>query len=369
MYRLRDFSKASLFAALLWACGDARADFETETVAEGLNHPWALAFLPGGDLLVTERAGQLRRVSPDGALSDPIEGLPEIFVKSQGGLMDVALAPDFSESGWIYLSYSIGSADANSTRLARAHLTGQALTDFEVLFTAEPMRDRPVHYGGRVAFLPDGSLLLTLGDGFDLREQAQQLDSHTGSIVRLQTDGLPAEDNPFIDRDGARPEIFSYGHRNPQGLVVDTTTGVIWSHEHGPRGGDELNRIEAGANYGWPIATQGIDYSGARISPFQTWPEARDPLWVWTPSIAPAGMALYRGAIFSDWNGDLLIASLAERSLRRLDLEDGQVVGDERIPLDIDERLRDVRVGPTGQVYLLTDSPEGRILRLRPPAG
>ncbi len=350
----------------LFSSAAVSAQMKTEVLADGLEYPWALAFLPDGDLLVTERVGRLRRVSISGEVSAPIAGLPDILVKSQGGLMGLVLAPDFEASGWLYLSYATGQSDANATRLARARLAGDRLSDFEVLFTAEPLRNRPVHYGARMAFLPDGSLLLTLGDGFDLREQAQSLSSYTGSIVRLLPNGQIPDDNPFIGTPGALGAIYTYGHRNPQGLVVDTVTGTIWSHEHGPRGGDELNRLIAGENYGWPIATRGIDYSGARISPFETWPEAREPEWVWTPSIAPAGMAIYRGDAFTDWDGDLLIASLAERSLRRVDLDADRVVGDYLIELDIDERLRDVRVSPDGSILLLTDSAEGRILRLLP---
>ena len=341
------------------------AQFETELVAEGLEHPWALAFLPESGYLVTERVGRLRKISPDGELSEPIAGLPDIFVKSQGGLMDLVLAPDFEQTRMIYFSYAVGTAEANTTELARATLDNESLRGFEVLFTAQPRRNRPVHYGGRILFLPDGSLLLTLGDGFDLREQAQNLGNHIGTIVRLLPNGDIPADNPFTDQPDALDAIYSYGHRNPQGIVVDPVNDIVWSHEHGPRGGDELNQIVAGENYGWPVATQGIDYSGALISPFENWSEARNPEWVWTPSIAPAGMALYLGTQFPEWNGDLLIASLAERSLRRVDLEADQVVGDSIVELDIDERLRDVRVGPDGGIYLLIDSAEGQIRRLR----
>ncbi|MEN1727447.1 MAG: PQQ-dependent sugar dehydrogenase [Pseudomonadota bacterium] len=362
--RLRSMILVALFCSLM--AGSVSSQVRTETVAEGLEYPWALAFLPDGELLVTERVGNLRRVDRDGSLSAPLTGLPEILVKGQGGLMDLALAPDFESSREIYLSYAIGNPEANATQLARGRLGEDALEDFTIIFTEQPLRNRPVHYGARMVFLNDGSLLLTLGDAFDLREQAQNLFTHTGSIVRLTRDGQAPEDNPFIDRTDARAEIYSYGHRNPQGVVVDRQNGVVWSHEHGPRGGDELNRIEAGVNYGWPLATRGIDYSGARITPFEDWPEARSPEWGWTPSIAPAGMALYRGSAFPEWDGDLLIASLAERSLRRIDLDDDEVVDDTLIALDVSERLRDVRVSPEGQVYLLTDSTEGRILRLLP---
>lgn len=279
--------------------------------------------------------------------------------------MGLALAPDFEASAVLYLSYAVGTPEDNTTQLARARLVGDALVDLEVIFTAEPTRTRPVHYGGRMAWLADDTLLLTLGDGFDLREQAQNLGTHIGTIVRLRPDGSAPMDNPFVGSVAALDEIFSYGHRNPQGIVVDAASGTIWAHEHGPRGGDEINRLVAGENYGWPIATTGIDYSGARISPFESRPDMRDPEWVWTPSIAPAGLALYRGDEFPDWQGDLLVASLAERSLRRVDLNDNEVIADELIELDIDDRLRDVRVSPSGGVYLLTDREDGQLLRLR----
>ncbi len=350
---------ALLFSTSAWA------EFRTEIIAEGLEYPWTLAFLPDGGYLVTERVGRLRQISPDGQVSEPIAGLPDILVKSQGGLMGLLLARDYEQSGTLYLSYAVGSADDNSTRLARARLIDGALHDFEVIFTAQPNRTRPVHYGGRMAWLPDGSLLLTLGDGFDHREQAQNLGTHIGTIVRLLPDGSAPDDNPFIGSIAALDEIFTYGHRNPQGIVVDERSGTIWSHEHGPRGGDEINRLIAGENYGWPIATEGIDYSGARISPFESRPGMRDPEWVWTPSIAPAGLALYRGDEFSDWQGDLLVASLAERSLRRVDLSGTELVGDSLIELNIDERLRDVRVSPSGGIFLLTDREDGQLLRLR----
>jgi len=341
------------------------ADVQTKTIAEGLEYPWTLAFLPDGGYLVTERVGRLRQITADGQVSEPLAGLPEILIKSQGGLMGLLLAQDFEQTGTLFLTYAVGSAEDNTTRLARARLIDGALRDFEIIFTARPNRTRPVHYGGRMAWLPDGSLLLTLGDGFDLREQAQNPRTHIGTIVRLLPDGKAPDDNPFIGSPGILDEIFTYGHRNPQGIVVDEQSGTIWSHEHGPRGGDEINRLIAGENYGWPVATRGIDYSGARISPFESRPAMRDPEWVWTPSIAPAGLALYRGDEFPDWSGNLLVASLAERSLRRVLLDGDDVVGDAIIELDIDQRLRDVRVSPEGGIFLLTDSPEGKILRLR----
>jgi aldose sugar dehydrogenase len=341
--------------------------FQIETVAEGLEHPWAIAFLPDGRMLVTERAGRLRVIDRDGQLlSEPVSGVPQALVRAQGGLMDIALDPDHETNGWIYLSLAHGNRRANTTRLVRGRLDGMEWIDNEVTFTATPTRNRPVHYGGRIAFLADGTLLLTLGDGFDDREQAQKLDSHTGTIIRIHPDGSIPSDNPFVGQPDALPEIYSYGHRNPQGIVSDLETGLVWSHEHGPRGGDELNLIEAGENYGWPVATHGIDYSGAQITPYSSRPGMKDPKIDWTPSIAPAGMSQYRGELFEGWHGDLLVASLVEQSIRRIRLDGQTVVSDDIVPLNIGQRLRDVRVGPDGAIYVLTDRSDGQVLRIRP---
>ena len=252
--------------------------------------------------------------------------------------------------------------------MVRGKLQGTALTNVEPIFTASPLKDTPVHYGGRLAWMKDGTLLLTLGDGYDDREAAQQIDSHTGTIVRMNADGSVPDDNPFVGRDDALPHIYTYGNRNVQGVVVEPTTGRVYAHEHGPRGGDELNLIQPGKNYGWPAITYGIDYSGAVISPHTSLPGMEQPLVHWVPSIAPAGMALYQGDVFSDWRGDLLISSLAERSLRRIELRpDGRVLGQHKIDIGLNERLRDVDVAPDGSVVLLTDSKnQGKVLRLTP---
>jgi aldose sugar dehydrogenase len=342
--------------------------FNIDTIADGLEHPWAIAFLPDGRMLVSERAGRLRVIADGQLLPDPVTEVPDSYVRSQGGLMDIALDPNHAVNGWIYLSLAYGDRRANATRVVRGRLADMRWTDNQVLFTAEPTRKRPVHYGARMAFMADGTLLVSVGDGFDDREQAQQLDSHTGTIVRIHTDGSTPTDNPFIDHPGALPEIYSYGHRNPQGLVVDDRTGLIWSHEHGPRGGDELNLIRPGENYGWPIATHGIDYSGARITPYTSRPGMVDPKIDWTPSIAPAGMSQYRGDLFADWDGDLLVASLVEQTIRRIRLDGEQVLSDDIVPLDIGQRLRDVRVGPDGALYILTDQSDGQVLRVTPRA-
>ena len=347
------------------ACGSAAAlNYRVETVAKGLEHPWSLAFLPDGRMLVTERAGRLRVIQDGRLLDEPVRGVPAAHVRSQAGLFEVLLDPDYEENGWIYLSLAHGTAAANSTRVIRGRLRDHALQDVEVLFTAAPLRSTSVHYGGRMAFLADGTLVVGLGDAFDLREDAQRLDSHTGKIVRIHRDGSVPADNPFVGQAGALPEIYSYGHRNVQGLVFDPESGMLWAHEHGPRGGDEVNLIQPGRNYGWPVATFGVDYSGARISPYTSRPGMEDPRVDWTPSIAPSGMALYHGEQFPEWQGDLLVTALVAREVRRVSLDGERVTGEQTLFREIGERLRDVKVGPDGALYLLTDLPRGRVLRI-----
>jgi glucose/arabinose dehydrogenase len=325
-----------------------------------------MVFLSESRILVSERGGDLRLIE-DGVLRDqPVGGTPAAYVRAQGGLQDLVLHPRFEENGWIYLSLAHGNARANATRVVRGRLSRSQWTDEEVIFTASPVKDTPVHYGARMAFLPDMSLLISIGDGFNFREQAQWPDSHLGKIVRVGDDGQVPSDNPLLDQPDALPEIFTMGHRNVQGLVVDPLSGDIWAHEHGPRGGDELNRLSPGSNYGWPVATHGVDYSGASISPYTSRPGMVDPVLVWTPSIAPAGMTQVSGDLFSDWEGDLLVTSLAERSLRRIEIEGGQVVDQHMVPIDMNRRLRDVEIGPDGAIYLLTDEPDGALLRITP---
>jgi glucose/arabinose dehydrogenase len=356
---------AALVLLLTGSAASAR-DYQIETVTDGLSWPWSLSFLPDGRLLVTERGGRLRIIEDGRLLDEAVEGLPDVYARSQGGLFEALPHPDFASNGLIYLSYAQGTPEANTTRVARARLDGRTLFDLEVLFTAEPRKNTPVHYGGRMAWLPDRTLVIGLGDGFDFREAAQRRDNHLGSLVRIRDDGSVPDDNPFVGDDDALPEIWSYGHRNVQGLAWDAERAVLWQHEHGPRGGDEINRIEPGGNYGWPIATRGIDYSGAMISPYTERPGMIDPLLVWTPSIAPAGLAVYRGDAFVDWNGDLLLSALAARHLRRIELDGARVVEQHLLLDELGERLRDVRVGPDGLVYVLTDAADGRLLRLSP---
>ena len=340
-------------------------DYTVSVIVDSLNHPWSLAFLPDGRLLVTERSGNLRIVD-DGNLSKPIANVPKVYAASQGGLFDVVLHPEYADNGWLYLSYATGNAKQNATRLMRARLVDETLKDIEILFTATPWKDTPVHYGGRFVFLPDNTLLLSVGDGFDYREQAQRLDSHLGKLVRLNDDGSIPADNPFLPTEGALPAIWSYGHRNAQAIVVDTRHARVYANEHGPAGGDEINWIGRGGNYGWPIATHGRDYSGAAISPYTEHAGTSQPLLHWTPSIAPAGMAVVTGAAFPELRGDLLVAALKAREVRRVRIIDDQVVAQQTLFAELGERIRDVRIASDGSLYLLTDADNGQILHITP---
>ncbi len=369
---IRTSLKAAVFALMCTAAlsgantTSRAADYTLHTVAEGLAFPWSLAFLPEGDILVTEREGRLRVIRDGNLLPDPVTGVPDIYVAGQGGLMDIRLHPDFAQNRLVYLSYAHGDGDANQLRVARAEYADGALSNLEVIFGSEPMKETPVHYGARLAFLPDGTVLITSGDDFIHRERAQVLDNHFGKTLRLNDDGTIPEDNPFLATDGALPAIWSYGHRNQQGLLVDPASGRVYLHEHGPMGGDELNIIEPGKNYGWPVATYGVDYSGARISPFQERPGMEMPMEHWVPSIAPGGMTLYDGEAFPAWQGDIFIAALANMTVRRLDMENGEVRDQETLFAEVEERFREVRTGPDGYLYLLTDSADGRVIQVRP---
>ena len=347
------------------AAAPAALAYGVDTVATGLVSPWSLAFLPDGGMLVTEKHGSLRRFARGAASGRVVAGTPRAFQKEDSGLHDVVLDPKFAENGLVYLAFVEGDSAANHIALFRGRLDGDRLVDGRVIFRARPDKQGVGHPGGRLVFLPDETLLLTIGDGYDFRDQAQQLGSDLGKIVRLDREGRPAA-NPLADSAGARPELYSYGHRNPQGLLVDPRDGSVWEHEHGPRGGDEINRLSPGLNYGWPRTTFGIDYTGELISGKQLEKGIEAPVLVWVPSIAPSGFALYLGTEFPEWNGDFLVGALAERSLRRVRMRNGEVVLQETLLRELKARVRDVRVGPDGLVYLLTDDANGSVLRLRP---
>lgn len=347
--------------------GSTATAYHSSVIAEGLAHPWSLAFLPDGRMLVTERTGHLRLIDPQDGLRDaPVSGVPAVFASGQAGLKEVVLAPDFADTGELYLSYACGTARANGLCLARARWQDDALEDVQTLFSARPTKRGDAHYGGRIAFLPDDTLVLTLGDGFDYREAAQDPGSHLGKTVRLNRDGSIPANNPFVGHDDVLPEIYTLGHRNVQGIVFDERTQRLYAHEHGPRGGDELNLLEPGKNYGWPLVTHGKDYTGARITPYTTLPGFEPPLVGWTPSIAPAGMTQYHGDLFPEWEGNLLVAALAGKRVHRVVLDEEGARDVEALFADINARFRDVRTGPDGAVYLLTDSPNGRLLRITP---
>jgi len=355
--------------AFLSFCGHAMASeapYRIEVLAVGLEHPWTVAFLPDDLMLITERSGRLRVIGKTGLMAEPVEGLPAVFVSGQAGLFDVLPAHDFESSRLLYISFAHGDKDANHTRVIRARFEGHKLHDVTPIFTSQPAKSGDAHFGGRMAWKADGTLLMGLGDGFYFREDAQKLDTHLAKIVRIRADGSVPDDNPFVGHTGVLPEIYSYGHRHVQ-AIVPNADGVLYAHEHGPRGGDELNVIKPGANYGWPLATYGRDYSRAAISPFQEFTGTEQPLTYWVPSIAPGGMAFYDSALFPQWQGNLFIAAMKEKSVRRVVLDDnGRPASQEILFKDLDSRMRDVRVAPDGSLILVTDEAQGQVLRVLP---
>lgn len=337
-----------------------------ETVASGLENPWALAFLPDGRMLVTERPGRLRIVTLAGEVSAPLSGVPVVFTRTQGGLLDVALDPAFVENRMVYLSYAEPGSGGVGTAVARGTLGAAGLENVTVIYRQRPKVEGGGHYGSRLVFARDGKLFVTLGDRMNYRDRAQDLAQGLGKIVRIDPDGSVPRDNPFVARSGAQPEIWSYGHRNVQAAALDPETGRLWTIEHGARGGDELNHPEAGRNYGWPVITYGRDYSGARIGSGSAKTGMEQPIYYWDPVIAPSGMAFYTGDAIPGWKGSILVGSLTPGGLVRLELHGGRVVKEERYLGDLRERFRDVQQGPDGFVYVVTDSPNGRVLRVRP---
>src|SRR5262249_22494978 len=342
-------------------------DLAVETVAGSLSHPWSLAFLTDGRMLVTERPGRLRIVSRDGKLSPPLGGVPKVFAQGQGGLHDVVLDRDHAQNRTIYFCYAEPVGNGARTALARARLVDEGaprLEDVNVIFHQDGPLSSGNHFGCRIVQMPDRNLFLTLGEHFTERDQAQNLGNHLGKIVRIRPDGTVPPDNPFVGRSGAKPEIWSYGHRNPQGLAINPASGKVWEHEHGPRGGDEINIPQAGRNYGWPVIGYGIDYSGAKIHASTHQAGMEQQIRYWVPSIAPSGMAFLAGDGFPGWRGNLFVGALAGKALVRLELDGEQVTREERLLHDLGERIRDVREGPDGALWLLTDSAAGRSVRL-----
>jgi aldose sugar dehydrogenase len=380
---MRNMARALLFAAPALCSSPAGAEItaapaapksqiKIETVAKGLVHPWALQFLPESRMLVTERPGHMRIIGKDSRLSSPLQGVPEVVAQNQGGVLDVALSPDFAQNGLIYFTYSEPRGGGrNGTALARAKLVqgGDAgrLDEVKVIFRQEPAASGGLHFGSRLAFAADGTLFVTLGERFQ-RDYAQDLSRHWGKVIRINPDGSAPKDNPFAGRDKAQPEIWSYGHRNPQSAAIHPITGKLWIVEHGARGGDEINIPQAGKNYGWPVITYGVDYSGAKIGVGTEKAGMEQPIYYWDPSIAPSGMAFYTGDLFPAWKGNLFVGALVQEHLARLVLDGEKVVAEERLLVDLGERIRDVRQGPDEALYVLTDNSDGRVLRLVPQA-
>jgi glucose/arabinose dehydrogenase len=352
-------------AALAQVFESERHDFRLVTVAEGLVNPWSLAFLPNGDMLVTERPGRLRIIR-DGQLDPaPVPGVPKVSVGGQGGLLDVALHPRFAENRLLFLSYAGAGEGGRGTEVARAHLVKGRLEALETILVVQPKSSGGRHFGSRLLFGRDGYLYVTLGERGSA-DRAQDLGDLAGSVLRITERGEAAPGNPFVGRPDARAEIYTYGNRNPQGLTLHPETGRIWEVEHGPKGGDEVNILAPGANYGWPVITYGRSYAGFKIGEGSAKPGMEQPVKYWVPSISPSGLAFYTGEDFPDWRGNLFVGALSGEALVRLEFDGEEVVGEERLLEELEERIRDVRQGPDGRLYLLTDAADGRLLRLDP---
>jgi aldose sugar dehydrogenase len=344
-------------------------DLKIETIAGGLARPWGLAFLPDGRMVVTEKAGRMRVVTRDGKLSPPLSGVPRVFTSGQGGLLDVIVDRDFAQNRTIYFCYAEPVEGGARTALARARLPeGEQprLEEVRAVFQQRGPLSSSNHHGCRIVQTQDGNLFLTLGDHFTYRDEAQNLANHIGKVVRIRPDGSAPSDNPFVGRQGALPEIWSYGHRNSQGAAMHPQSGRLWMHEHGPRGGDEINIPAAGKNYGWPVIGYGIDYSGAKIHASTSRAGMEQPVKYWVPSIAPSGMAFLAGDLLPDWRGSLFVGALAAQFLVRLEVDGEKVTKEERLLQEMRQRIRDVRAGPDGALWLLTDGPDGQLLRLTP---
>jgi len=343
---------------------------EVQAVASGLVNPWSLAFLPDGRMLVTERPGRMRLVTPEGQLSPPLKGVPEVFVSGQGGLLDVIIDKSYAQNKTIYFCFAERTGGGGRTAVARAKLNdgNGRLDEVKVIFRQEGALSSGNHYGCRIVQANDGNLFVTLGEHFSYRDEAQNLGNHLGKLIRITPDGAAPADNPFVGRADAKPEIWSYGHRNEQGLAINPASGDLWEIEHGPRGGDEVNIIGKGKNYGWPVIGYGIDYSGAKIHESTSKSGMEQPVKYWVPSIAPSGMTFYTAKLFPKWTGSLFTGALAGKMLVRLSLNGNAVTGEERLLQNLNERIRDVRQGPDGALWLLTDNSAGRILRVSPVA-
>ena len=340
-----------------------KENFIVDTLSRELNFPWGIAFLPDGRILVTEREGQIRIFKDEKLQAEMIEGVPAIYVNGQGGLHDIQLHPDYATNGWIYLAYAKPGQGGGGTTISRAKLEGNKLVDLAELFSAQPFSESGAHFGGRIAFDGNGYIFFSSGERGTM-ENAQDLGNHLGKILRLHDDGRVPSDNPFVNRSGAKPEIWSYGHRNPQGLVYDKETGILWDSEHGPKGGDELNKVEKGKNYGWPKITYGINYDGSPITDKTVMDGMEQPVTYWVPSIAPCGMTKISGDKFPGWKNNLLIGALAHQHVARVELDGERYVGQEKL-LDKVARVRAVAESPDGFIYVATEGP-GMLLKISP---
>lgn len=360
------FLNASLLSHAKVSHDSPQTNYQLETLADDLNYPWSIGFMPNGDYLLSMRSGELRILSAKGELGKPIKNTPETYVKGQGGYFDVLIDPDFNQNQLIYLAFAQGNAKNNAICIVKAKLNNGRLENVTLIFKLEPTKRAAFHYGGRMVLLNDGTIVLTTGDGFQYREQSQDPMSQMGKTIRIHRDGTVPTNNPFVSTKNVNNKVYSLGHRNPQGLAYDSANSVIYLHEHGPRGGDEVNIIEAGENYGWPVVTHGINYSGATISPHKTLDGFIDPIKVWVPSVAPSGMAFYDGDVFLAWKGNLFVGTLVNEDLRRLVLDKGKVIEEHIMFTEIGERIRDVKVGPDGLLYILTDDRNGRVIKVSP---
>ncbi len=365
------YSIGFLWAALCTPAlmADESAAFHIETITDKLVFPYGMVFLPGGDMLVTEKPGRLRLIREKVLQPEPVSGVPEVFAglkddAQQGGLLDIALHPRFTQNQLLYLSLSEGTDKANTTSIIRGQYRNGRLDEVQKIYTAIPNIAKAIGYGARMTFLPDETLLITVGDRFLHREEAQNLGSSLGKVIRLKDDGRVPKDNPFVNNSDALPEIWSYGNRIIIGIIYDSVTNTVYAHENGPMGGDELNILEPGSNYGWPFATYGLDYSGGYISPLTSYPGTEQPLTYWIPSLAPSGMTICRGCQWSEWEGDLFIGTLVGQQVRRIRLRNGAVIEQEILLRPLEERIRDIRFGPDGALYILTDYEEGRLLKV-----
>lgn len=358
---------SSLFFATFIHAEQPKVPFTVEVLTSGLDHPWSMAFLPDGRIMIAERAGRLRIVMADGSPSEPtISGLPNLLARDQGGLLGIALDPDFARNQQLYFSYAEQQGNVAGTAVARAKLVGNQLKNVQIIFRQLPKTEGTKHFGSRLVVAPNGNLFVTLGDRFTYMDQAQHLDNHIGKLIRIRKDGSVPTDNPFAKHSVAKPEIWSYGHRHIQGAAIHPGTGVLWIHEHGPRGGDEINIPLPGKNYGWPLASYGMHYSMEPIKDEHAEQGFEEPIYYWNPSIAPSGMMFYRGNLFPEWKGNLFIGSLVGRHLVRLVVDSNQVISEEKLLMN-QARIRDVAEGPDGAIYLLTDDTNGLLLKLSRP--